>query len=215
MAVEPGPFDLAVYASRNAGWSEVSATWNNTRALDFTSEPVAFKSAVFHSFSGVTFNFSDTGLMAYIQEALADGLETITLVVRAITPDTPDLFYFLSKEQEMIEWCSGGDMWPDGVPRNILRNSDNSFQQSADATVSQYESSRNFGFENALNVKTPVNKCIAGIYNLTGQLVKRVQWSGTGTLEIPVSDLPSGIYLLRIEQAGAGIYTQKFTKRSH
>jgi hypothetical protein len=146
---------LEVFASRDVSWTENAATWDNTRDLEFSPTPVATRSGWVHSWNGTYINFNDAGLQQYIKDALADGVEEITLGMRSATPGTTNSFFIWSKEQEMAEWCSGGNFWED-VPRTVIRNSDVAFQQAADATVSRYEPDRNFGAQNALNVKTPV-----------------------------------------------------------
>ena len=47
------------------------------------------------------------------------------------------------------------------------------------------------------------------VYNAYGQLVKTVH----DTNEIPVADLPQGVYMLRITDAEGIVYTNKITKR--
>lgn len=49
----------------------------------------------------------------------------------------------------------------------------------------------------------------ARVYNALGQLVKTIQSSN----EIPVADLPQGIYLLRITDMNGMVYTDKITKQ--
>jgi hypothetical protein len=149
------PMALEVFASRDIDWTENSATWSNTRAIEFTDTPVARRSGQVHSWNGTYINFIDAGLQQYIKDALADGVEEITLAIRSATPDTENWFFIWSKEQEMAEWCSGGNLWT-VVPKSVVRNSDVAYQQAADATVSRYEPDREMGAENALNAKIPV-----------------------------------------------------------
>ena len=47
------------------------------------------------------------------------------------------------------------------------------------------------------------------VYNTLGQVVKTVR----GTNEIPVADLPQGVYLMRIADAEGNVYTYKITIR--
>ena len=47
------------------------------------------------------------------------------------------------------------------------------------------------------------------VYNTLGRVVKTV-W---GTNEIPVADLPQGVFMLRIMDAEGKVYTNKITKR--
>ena len=47
------------------------------------------------------------------------------------------------------------------------------------------------------------------VYNTLGQVVKTVR----GTNEIPVADLPQGVYMLRIADAEGKVYTNKITVR--
>ncbi len=47
------------------------------------------------------------------------------------------------------------------------------------------------------------------VYNTLGQVVKTVR----GTNEIPVADLPQGVYMLRIADADGTVYTNKITVR--
>ena len=47
------------------------------------------------------------------------------------------------------------------------------------------------------------------VYNAFGQVVKRVR----GTNEIPVADLPQGVYMLRVTDADGKVYTNKITVR--
>ena len=47
------------------------------------------------------------------------------------------------------------------------------------------------------------------VYNALGQLVKTIQ----GSNEIPVADLPQGVYMLRVTDADGKVYTNKITVR--
>ena len=47
------------------------------------------------------------------------------------------------------------------------------------------------------------------VYNTLGQVVKTVR----GTNEIPVADLPQGVYMLRVTDADGKVYTNKITVR--
>ena len=47
------------------------------------------------------------------------------------------------------------------------------------------------------------------VYNALGQVVKTVR----GTNEIPVADLPQGVYMLRVTDADGKVYTNKITVR--
>ncbi|HNI03509.1 MAG TPA: T9SS type A sorting domain-containing protein [Flavobacteriales bacterium] len=50
------------------------------------------------------------------------------------------------------------------------------------------------------------------LVDMGGRTVRRVNTTGQGTVEIPVANLPDGLYAVRLEGAGGGILTRRFLK---
>lgn len=145
-------YRIEVYGSKDVSWSESTLTWNNSRDILLTEEPVAWYNLNLHSWNGKYVNFNDNGLYDYISNALAEDIEDITLVFKSKEINSENTAFFYSREQPMAFWCNGGeDMW-DELPKPKVRTSASSFQQEADATVRESVPDGNYGKDNSLDV---------------------------------------------------------------
>ena len=104
----------------------------------------------------------------------------------------------ISRWREDAEMSNGGfplfgSQWPNGINESV-----------SDAYVCIYPNpSSNLVHIEGIEVSE------VQVYNALGQLVKTIQ----GSNEIPVADLPQGVYLLRIADADGKVYTNKITKQ--
>ncbi len=143
---------IEVYGSRDVSWKESTITWDNSRNIALTDEPIAWYNLNLHSWNGKYVNFNDQGFYDFISAAITDGDESITLVLKSAEINSKNTAFFYSLEQPMAFWCSGGeDMW-DQLPKPTIRTSASSFQQEADATVRESVPDGNYGKDNSLDV---------------------------------------------------------------
>jgi hypothetical protein len=104
----------------------------------------------------------------------------------------------ISRWREDAEMSNGGfplfgSQWPNGINESV-----------SDAYVCIYPNPTS----NLVHIEG-IEVSEVQVYNALGQLVKTMQ----GSNEIPVVDLPQGVYLLRIVDDEGKVYTNKITKR--
>lgn len=62
-------FNLEVYGSLDAGWQSEEITWNNSRSMQLTEEPLSRLNFRIHSWNGKYVVFEDDGLRQFLVDA--------------------------------------------------------------------------------------------------------------------------------------------------
>jgi hypothetical protein len=147
-------FNLEVYGSLDADWQSEGITWNNSRSMQLTEEPLARVNFRIHSWNGKYVVFEDHGLRQFLVDAEDNMHQVVTLVILSGQGITKNFVSFYSLEQQNALWYNGsGFMWDD-LPHPLIRSAQNALRPVADAKVFQTNPDENYGYANSLVTHT-------------------------------------------------------------
>src|SRR5690606_15307805 len=129
-----------------------------------------------------------------------------------------------SKEILLIRIIGGGHNWPnvaeynasqaiwsffDNYQLNINENCQMSVEDLSAAEVNVYPNP----VREALTVQSKRPLHSVHIYDLNGRIALEKQINGHTKIEMSVNSLPKGVYVVRVQDAGKHIFTQKIIKK--
>ena len=183
---------VEVHNVTNTTWLENTITWNNKPAAE-----AAILATV--NVNSTVNQYYDWDITALIANAKATGSNLVTLKLLN-TNSTNNHVIFNSKEAATDR------------PQLVVIHSGSGFTRSVDPFEIKNAPTGIMIYPNPAKgsfiVQNYSGPTALKLYDLAGRLVKQVPLSGTGLKQIPVGNLRSGLYLIRIENE-KGVITKK------